>query len=596
MIDRAKWRGKGPQEPTRTGKKLEIQSSPEVTDQLTFLHLSARDLETVRALKSDIKAVVHEVAAEHYDRIEEIPELQAIMDRHSNREQLTGTFVHYFTNLFSIEDFDDNFVKTRRAIGRIHSQVHLPAKWYIASYIRLYEHLIPRLVHSHSRKPDQLADILLSVLKVISFDMQLILEAYEEETEFRFIDHISGIMESILKIDGTANILEASATSKNHAEGISAAAEQLTASIREVAQQASRVADYSDQVIHHVESGRRVIQESLQGMTDLGESFKAAREKIVGLSNAAEDISHIASLIRKIADQTNLLALNAAIEAARAGDHGRGFAVVASEVRTLADQTKESIHRIAGTVEQVQRETRAVRELADQVVDNLGLRVAQSRDALRTLEEIVSQVGHMAEFFNEVAATTEEQAAATDDIALRIDHVLGDVARTDDEANRIGNQIHETSVQANRLRLELIGNIPRLEDAQLVRVVITEHLLWKWWLYNMILGYHVIDEKELLDHRRCRLGQWYEQARNRTPLSSMDSFRAIEEPHIQVHRLAEEIHRLIRAGETVKARSRLADLERASQKVVGHLRQLLQDLKTGKAQTLHAAVSGADTR
>ncbi|CAB3394098.1 Methyl-accepting chemotaxis sensory transducer (fragment) [Kyrpidia spormannii] len=328
MIDRAKWRGKGPQEPTRTGKKSEIQSSPEVTDQLTFLHLSARDLETVRALKSDIKAVVHEVAAEHYDRIEEIPELQAIMDRHSNREQLTRTFVHYFTNLFSIEDFDDNFVNTRRAIGRIHSQVHLPAKWYIASYIRLYEHLIPRLVHSHSRKPDQLADILLSVLKVISFDMQLILEAYEEETEFRFIDHISGIMESILKIDGTANILEASATSKNHAEGISAAAEQLTASIREVAQQASRVADYSDQVIHHVESGRRVIQESLQGMTDLGESFKAAREKIVGLSNAAEDISHIASLIRKIADQTNLLALNAAIE-------GLGLEITVGDLRSL---------------------------------------------------------------------------------------------------------------------------------------------------------------------------------------------------------------------------------------------------------------------
>ncbi|HHY66682.1 MAG TPA: chemotaxis protein, partial [Alicyclobacillus sp.] len=65
---------------------------------------------------------------------------------------------------------------------------------------------------------------------------------------------------------------------------------------------------------------------------------------------------------------------------------------------------------------------------------------------------------------------------------------------------------------------------------------------------------------------------------------------------IQVHRLAEEIHRLILAGEKAKARSRLADLERASQEVVGHLRQLLQDLKTGKAQTLHAAVSGADTR
>ena len=47
--------------------------------------------------------------------------------------------------------------------------------------------------------------------------------------------------------------------------------------------------------------------------------------KIQQLSQDAEQVKDVLTVINDIADQTNLLALNAAIEAARAGEHGRGF-------------------------------------------------------------------------------------------------------------------------------------------------------------------------------------------------------------------------------------------------------------------------------
>jgi aerotaxis receptor len=83
----------------------------------------------------------------------------------------------------------------------------------------------------------------------------------------------------------------------------------------------------------------------------------AAMTSVADLNSAADRISEVVVLIRRIAAQTKLLALNATIEAARAGESGRGFAVVAEEVKRLAAQTESSIGNVSSQADGIRQGT-----------------------------------------------------------------------------------------------------------------------------------------------------------------------------------------------------------------------------------------------
>ena len=114
------------------------------------------------------------------------------------------------------------------------------------------------------------------------------------------------------------------------------------------------------------------------------------------LSEAAQRIGDVISLINEIASQTNLLALNATIEAARAGDAGKGFSVVASEVKSLANQTAQATGEIGGQVTQIQEAT---------------------RDAVAAIQEIGATITEISEITAAVLFAIEQQDAATQEIS-----------------------------------------------------------------------------------------------------------------------------------------------------------------------------------
>lgn len=233
------------------------------------------------------------------------------------------------------------------------------------------------------------------------------------------------------------------------------AMEEMNCTVLEVARNAEEAARASMTVQEEAASGTHAMEKTVHDMQEVQTRSLSLKEDMSALDSHARDIGEVLTIIRDIADQTNLLALNAAIEAARAGEAGRGFAVVADEVRKLAEKTMKATQEVGASIQAIQQSTAKSSAAVENAVEQIEKATEFATQAEASLEEILRNAEMAADEVGSIAAASEEQSAASDEINRAILNVndmsrqtagaMGEAARAVSElvqqAQALGNLI-----------------------------------------------------------------------------------------------------------------------------------------------------------
>ena len=308
------------------------------------------------------------------------------------------------------------------------------------------------------------------------------------------------------KIRETSQIIEAtgklSEMLRSSIGRIRSSSDNLTQTVKNTSDMASRSADATDQIAQSMQAVTQTtmtMAESVQDINDniinMGQMIEQAVDNVNNLNNnssamsdankeaadcinrmiassarsseAVEDIANrinttnasiiqineMVALITGIASQTNLLSLNASIEAARAGEAGRGFAVVAEEIKALAEQSDISANQIKDIVAEIGDSSNKCVEQAQKVTEI----IAEEKELLGVTQE------KFANLDNNIRNSVEEIASVsgiTEQLEVVKDTILGAVS----DLSAISEETSATNEEVAASIENIAGNVSSVSD------------------------------------------------------------------------------------------------------------------------------------
>lgn len=278
------------------------------------------------------------------------------------------------------------------------------------------------------------------------------------------MEQITGLVDqtgqtALQVLDTAQDLGEASRKTAASAREIAAATEQIAAGAANLAQESERgnelTGQISDQTHLFIEANREMgesaydvgasSERGLQRLTELeqqtdltGQKTEALVARVQSLKDTTSSVQQVLEVMHNITKQTNILSLNATIEAARAGAAGKGFMVVADEIRGLAEQSRQSIEKVAGITNDIMTEMKDMIEALAEVTPLFGKQreavketgaifqdVQQRMEGfIERLDAVTSSIGHLSatqavlsDSMNSVSAVAQQSSATSEEVA-----------------------------------------------------------------------------------------------------------------------------------------------------------------------------------
>jgi methyl-accepting chemotaxis protein len=442
-----------------------MTANVDIAERLRFLQIDHASQKALRDLEPAVREALPGILRQFYEHLRKWPQMSGMFSSEAAMVHASQKQADHW-GLILRGDFNDEYVRSVRRIGETHARIGLEPRWYLAGYNFIISRVVTLIaVNCHTNKKlkspkafqaevDRLTG---AFVRAAMLDMDFAISIYLEVGELAkqkmlndiaktFEGSVGGIVDSVAsaatELELTAKTMASIAESTTgKAIAVSAAAEQATSNVTVVASSAEEMGRSVTEIAGQVTHASRIVANAVIRARDTSETMAQ-------LSQAANKIGEVVSLISDIAAQTNLLALNATIESARAGEAGRGFAVVAAEVKSLAGQT-----------------ARATEDIAAQIASMQGI-TRQSVEAILAIQTTINEIDTVSAAINaaveeqsattrEIARNTQEAAAGTQDVTSNISLVQREASETGAAAGEVVSASSELGRQAEQLRTQV---------------------------------------------------------------------------------------------------------------------------------------------
>jgi methyl-accepting chemotaxis protein len=218
-----------------------------------------------------------------------------------------------------------------------------------------------------------------------------------------------------------------------------ATVDEVTQTAEQAAERARSVADSSQRAAEMGKDGRRLVDETVAGMSQVKDQVESIGRSILSLAEQAQAIGEIITAVNDIAEQTNLLALNAA--------------VVAGEIKSLAEQSKRSTVQVRQILGEIQRATSAAVMTTEQGTKQAVAASKQIGTAGETIRALADAVQEAAQSSAQIVASAGQQALGMEQIR----HAVSNIHQATQQNLTASRQSEQAARDLTQLGEQLLG-------------------------------------------------------------------------------------------------------------------------------------------
>jgi len=256
-----------------------------------------------------------------------------------------------------------------------------------------------------------------------------------------FADAAESLLKNATNIANTLQHAVSDAqTQWKSAEEAASSSEEMEAAVTKVSKAAAELSEAAEAVIQQAEVGTQSMHRVSQQIHFIAETSAQLVKIAAELEARSQNIGKVLGIITGLSSQTKMLALNASVEAARAGEHGRGFAVVAREVKSLAEQSAQSIESIRQLLGSIQEGASQLKQKIEEEAREISAGRTIAQNAADTFYRIVN-----------VFRNVSGQIHDTSEAALQMSAGIKQTAASVAEISQIARKSSESLSQAASL-------------------------------------------------------------------------------------------------------------------------------------------------